>query len=89
MKHIYSLAALPVLACGFVVAGSVQASARVIYPEENYSGRVVVVHEQGPTIRVDDTLAEAVQTGAGAIGGAALVVATLLAYRRRHPAGAH
>ncbi|MEV0796284.1 hypothetical protein AB0I34_01270 [Kribbella sp. NPDC050281] len=89
MKHIYSLAALPVLACGFVLAGSAQASARVIYPEEHYSGSVVVVHEPGPTIRVDDNLAEAVQTGAGAIGGAALAVATLWAYRRRHPAGAH
>ena len=28
MKHIYALAALPVLACGFVLAGSAQASGR-------------------------------------------------------------
>ncbi|TCC54419.1 hypothetical protein E0H73_38900 [Kribbella pittospori] len=89
MKHIYALAALPVLACGFVLAGSAQASARVIYPEESYSGSVVVVHEPGPTIRVDDNLAEAVQTGVGAIGGAAVAMATLWAYRRRYPAGAH
>jgi hypothetical protein len=89
MKHIYTLAALPVLSCGIVLAGSTQASARVIYPEDDYRQSVVVVHEPGPTIRVDDKVTEGLQTGAGAIGGAGIALAVLWAYRRRHPVGVH
>ena len=89
MKRIYSLAALPVLACGFVLAGANQASAREIDPEQAYRQPVLVVHEPGQRVEVHDTTAEVRQTGAGAVGGAAIAVAALWAYRRRHPAAAH
>jgi hypothetical protein len=89
MKHSCTFAALPVLACGIVLAGSTQASAREIDPEAAHRDSVVVVHDQGPTIRVDDKVAEALQTGAGAIGGAGIALGALWAYRRRHPVGVH
>ena len=84
MKHSYSLAALPVLVVGSIVVGSSQASARPIDPDPGRHEAVVVV-EQVP---VDDTLTEALQTGAGALAGAGLAVAGLWMYRRRHPLAA-
>ena len=89
MKHIYTLVAIPAVACGIVLAGSAQASARVIYPEDDYRENVVVVHEQGPITKVDDALAESLQAGASAIGGAGIALSALWVYRRRHPLGAH
>jgi hypothetical protein len=89
MKHIYTLVALPVLTCGVVLAGSTQASAREIDPGAAYRNSVVVVHEPGATIKVDDNVAEGLQTAAGAIGGAGIALTALWAYRRRHPLAAH
>jgi hypothetical protein len=91
MKHIYSIVALPVLVCGTVLAGSPQASARVIDPESGYRDNVVVVQGPGRTnrVQVDDNLADSLQTGAGALGGAGLAVAAMWLYRRRHPLAAH
>jgi hypothetical protein len=88
MKHLGTLVALPVLTCGVVLAGSPQASAREIDPEDAYR-EVVVVHEPGPTIKVDDNITEGLQAGAAAIGGAGITMAALWAYRRRHPIQAH
>ena len=91
MKHSYAIVAVPVLVCGAVLAGTTQASARDIAPESDHRGSVVVVDQPGPTrqVQVDDNVAEALQTGAGAVGGAGLVVAGLWLYRRRHPVLAH
>jgi hypothetical protein len=89
MKHIYTLAAIPAVACGIVLAGSAQASARVIYPEDAYRGSVVVVPGPSITTEVDDALAEGLQAGASAIGGAGIALSALWVYRRRHPLGAH
>ena len=91
MKHSYAIVAVPVLVCGAVLAGTTQASAREIDPESDYRGSIVVVEQPGPTrqIQVDDNVAEALQTGAGAVGGAGLVIAGLWLYRRRHPVLAH
>jgi len=91
MKHSYALVAVPVLAFGALVAGSTQASARDVDPDSGYRESVVFVPESGPIrqVQVDDNVAEALQTGAGAIGGAGLVVAGLWMYRRRHPLPAH
>ena len=91
MKHSYAIVAVPVLVCGAVLAGTTQASAREIDPESDYRGSIVVVEQPGPTrqVQVDDNVAEALQTGAGAVGGAGLVIAGLGLYRRRHPVLAH
>jgi hypothetical protein len=91
MKHSYTIVAVPALVCGALLAGTTQASAREIDPESAYRESVVFVPEPGPTrqVQVDDTVAEALQTGAGAVGGAGLVIAGLWLYRRRHPALAH
>ena len=89
MKHLYTLAAIPAVACGIVLAGSVQASARVIYPENAYRGSVVVVPGPGTVAEVDDALAEGLQAGTSAIGGAGIALSVLWVYRRRHPLGAH
>ncbi|RZU01468.1 hypothetical protein EV645_8300 [Kribbella rubisoli] len=89
MKHICTFIAVPVVACGFAVAGAVQASAYPIDPEDDYRTPVVVVHDPGATIQVDDAVTEAVQAGASAIGGAGIALAVLWAYRRRHPAQVH
>ena len=89
MKHICTLAAIPAVACGIVLAGSAQASARVIYPEDDYRQSVVVVPQRGPVVEVDDALAEGLQAGASAIGGAGIALSALWVYRRRHPLGAH
>ena len=91
MKHSYAIVAVPVLVCGAVLASTTQASARDIDPESDHPGSVVVVDQPGPTrqVQVDDNVAEALQTGAGAVGGAGLVVAGLWLYRRRHPVLAH
>lgn len=80
MKHIHTLVAVPVLTCGIALAGATQASAREFDPEDAYRS-VVVVHEPGP----DDTVAEILQAGASAFGGAGIAMAGLWAYRRRHP----
>ncbi|MEV0797165.1 hypothetical protein AB0I34_05730 [Kribbella sp. NPDC050281] len=85
MKHIRTLVAVPALTLGITVAIASQASAREIYPEGDYRQPVVVVHDPGPTIEVDDNLDEARQAGASAIGGAGIALAALWAYRRRHP----
>ncbi len=90
MKHISTLAAVPVLTCGIVLVGATQASARRIDPEDGSHGEsVVVVHDPGATVKVDDKVAEGLQAGASAIGGAGLALAATWAYRRRHPLGAH
>jgi hypothetical protein len=60
-------------------------------PESSYREPVVVV--QGPDrvsqVQVDDNATEALQTGAGAVGGAGLAITGLWLYRRRHPLPAH
>ena len=91
MKHRYSILALPVLVCGAVVAGSDQASAHPTDPDARHHRPAVVQSEQPEPVRVevDDTVAEALQTGAGALGGAALTMTGLWLYRRRHPLPAH
>lgn len=89
MNHIHTLVAVPALACGVAVAGASQASAKYD-PESGAAGQaVVVVHEPGQTVQVDDSVAEVLQAGAGALGGAGLALAALWAYRRRHPLAVH
>jgi hypothetical protein len=89
MKHRYSILALPVLVCGAVVAGSDQTWAHPTDPDARHHRPAVV---QGPPepvpVEVDDTVAEALQTAAGALGGAGLATAGLWLYRRRHPLAA-
>ena len=90
MKHISTLVAVPVLAFGAVVVAAAQASATNVDPEPGARGEnVVVVHDPGPIVKVDDTIAEGLQAGASAIGGAGIALAAVWAYRRRHPAPAH
>jgi hypothetical protein len=89
MKYIRTLVAVPLLICGFALAGATQASAREIHPEDDYREAVVVIREPGPSIEVDDVVAEGLQAGASAIGGAGIALAALWAYRRRHPVSAH
>ena len=88
MKHISTLVAVPVLACGAVVAGAAQASASNVDPEPGARGESVVV-VPGPPVQVDDTIAEGLEAGASAIGGAGIALAAVWAYRRRHPVAAH
>jgi hypothetical protein len=94
MKHRYTIFALPVLVCGTVVAGSDHAwSARPIDPDMRHH-RPAVVQPEPPErvqveVEVDDTAAEALQTGAGVLGGAAVTMTGLWLYRRRHPLAAH
>ena len=86
MKHIRTLIAVPVVTCGFVLAGATQASAQYVDPEKGRHGdSAVVVAELGPTVQLDDNVAGSVQAGASAIGGAGIALAALWAYRRRHP----
>jgi len=89
MKYIHTLVAIPVVAGGIVLGATTEASAREIDPEASYREPVVVVHDPGPMVEVDDTGAEALQTGAGAIGGAGITIAVLWAYRRRQTIHAH
>lgn len=90
MKHRYSILALPVLVCGAVVAGSDQASAHPTDPDARHHRPAVV--QPGPPdvvrVEVDDTATEALQTAAGALGGAGLATAGLWLHRRRHPLAA-
>ena len=92
MKHRYTIHALPALVCGTGVAGSDQAwSERPIDPDMRHH-RPAVVQPRPPDrvqVEVDDTAAEALQTGAGVLGGAALTMTGLWLYRRRHPLAAH
>jgi hypothetical protein len=86
MKHISTLVAVPVLACGAVLAVATQASAGNTDPQGGGHGEsAVVVHEPGLTVAVDDNVAEGLQAGASAIGGAGIALAALWAYRRRPP----
>ena len=90
MKHRYTILALPALVCGTVVAGSDQAwSERPIDPDMRHQRPAVVQPGPPEQIEVDDTVAETLQTGAGALGGAALTMTGLWLYRRRHPLAAH
>ncbi|TCO51654.1 hypothetical protein EV646_101647 [Kribbella antiqua] len=89
MKHICTLVALPILTCGVVMAVSDSASAKEPPPDGSVGPGVVVVHDPGPTVQVDDNVAEGLQAGAAALGGAGITMAALWAYRRRHPLGAH
>jgi hypothetical protein len=91
MKHHYTAIALPILVCGAAVAGTTAASARSIDPEARHRDQPAIVERQGPTVEVpvDDTTTEALQTAAGALGGAGLATAGLWFYRRRHPLAAH
>ncbi|MGY4770005.1 hypothetical protein ACXC9Q_24065 [Kribbella sp. CWNU-51] len=90
MKHICTLVAVPVLTCGAVIAGASQASATNVDPEPGAHGEsFAVVPIPGPVVEVDDTVAEVLQTGAAALGGAGIAVAALWAYRRRHPISVH
>ena len=90
MKHKCAIIAAPLLLGATFMAGSTQASGHVKDPEEDYRTTVVVT-EPGPpqTIRVDDAVAEVLQTSAGAVGGAGLAVAVLWSYRRRHSLVGH
>ena len=89
MNHIRILIAVPARACGVAVAGASQASAKYD-PESGAAGQaVVVVHESGQTVQVDDNVAEALQAGAAALGGAGIALAALWTYRRRHPLAVH
>ena len=89
MNHIRILIAVPALACGVAVAGASQASAKYD-PESGAAGQaVVVVPESGQTVQVDDNVAEALQAGAAALGGAGIALAALWTYRRRHPLAVH
>jgi len=89
MKHITTLVAVPVLTCGFAVAGATQASARYVDPETGARGEpAVIIHDPGPIVQVDDHVAEGLQAAGSAIGGAGITLAALWAYRRRHPVGA-
>ena len=94
MKHRYTILALPVLVCGAVVAGSDPASAsRPTDPDERHH-RPAIVQPAPPErvqveVAVDDTATEALATGAGVLGGAALTMTGLWLYRRRHPLAAH
>jgi hypothetical protein len=90
MKHIYTLVAVPALTCGAVIAGASQASATNVDPEPGRHGEGLgVVYVPGPVVTVDDTIAEVLQTGAAALGGAGITIGALWAYRRRHPVGVH
>ena len=86
MKRSYSLVGMPVFVCATILAGSSQASARPIDPDAHYR-RTPVIETPGPRIEVpvDDTATEVLQTGAGALGGAALTFAGFWLYKRRHP----
>jgi hypothetical protein len=89
MKRRYGIIAVPILVCGTALAGASQASARPIYPDEDYPGASTVVPGPIQEVQVDDNLAETLQTGAGAVGGAGLAIAGLWLYRRRHPIPVH
>jgi hypothetical protein len=92
MKRKYAAIAVPVLVCGAAFAGSSQASAQNVEPQGGGSrDTLMYVDVPGPerVVAVDDSLAETLQTGAGALGGAGLAVACLWLYRRRHPMLAH
>ena len=91
MKHICTLVAVPVLTCGAVLAGASQASATDVDPEPGAHGERCRSRPrcQARRVEVDDTVAEALQTGAAALGGAGIAVAALWAYRRRHPISVH
>ena len=89
MNHIRILIAIPALAFGAALVEASQASAKYD-PESGESGQaVVVVREPGQTVQVDDHVAEALQAGAGALGGAGIALTTLWIHRRRHPIPAH
>ncbi|WP_328323024.1 hypothetical protein OHA70_29745 [Kribbella sp. NBC_00382] len=86
MKLRYAFIAVPVLVCGTAVAATSQASAQNVEPGGGGGGDAVMfIDVPGPTqvVAVDDGLAEALQTGAGAVGGAGLAVTGLWLYRRR------
>ena len=85
MKHVRIIVAVPAVATGIVLAGASQASAREVDPEWSHNDPVVVIHEPGPAVPVDDTANELRQAGASAIGGSVITLAVLWAYRRRHP----
>lgn len=85
MKHIYSVAALPVLVIGAVVFGASDASAGDIEPDTRQQEPVVLVPSPPAVteVAVDDTADETLQTGAGALGGAGLAVGGIWLFRRR------
>lgn len=92
MKRKYAAIAVPVMVCGAAFAGASQASAQNVDPGGAGSrDTVTFVDVPGPTqeVQVDDALAETLQTSAGAVGGAALAIASLWLYRRRHPIPVH
>jgi hypothetical protein len=89
MKHIHTLIAVPALACGVVLIGASHASAQEPPPDGSIGPGIVVVHERGPAVQVDDTVAEVLQAGAAALGGAGITMAALWTYRRRHPLSVH
>jgi len=93
MKRRYTILALPVLIGGAVVAGSDQASARPFDPDARHHRPVAVqplpAEQVRVEVKVDDSVTEAVQTGAGVLGGAALAMTGLWLYRRRHPLAIH
>ncbi|MFG1623530.1 hypothetical protein [Kribbella sp. NPDC049227] len=93
MQHRYTILALPVLAFAAIVAGSAEASARPIDPDQRHH-RAAVVQTAPPEqvrveVQVDDTVTEALQTGAGVLGGAAITMTGVWLYRRHHPLAAH
>lgn len=90
MKYRYTLIALPVLVCGTLAAGSAQASLPTDPDMRHHrSAAVQPAPPEQVQVEVDDTVTEALQTGAGVLGGAALTMTGLWLYRRRHPLAAH
>ena len=87
MKRICTLVALLVVACGGVFAAAVPALATEPPPDGTIGPGVVVVYEPGRTVPVDDNVAEGLQAGTAALGGAGIALAALWAYRRRRVVG--
>jgi hypothetical protein len=85
MRHVRIFAAVPIMIGGIVLAGATHASARAIDPELQRHEPVVVVHEPGPVVPVDDAAGEARQAGAAALGGACVALGAVWIHRRRHP----
>lgn len=86
MNHRGSIIAVAALAAGVATFTTTEASAKV--PAEDSSPQAAVVpHDPQPTwtveVPVDDNMAEGLQAGASALGGAGIALSGLWLYRRR------